>query len=123
MIPNVPYNTTKSRASYIDKEALAREVQACIDNSRTPSDKLAQHFIIICDRLLEANNFRNYSSDWKEEMKSFAMNKFVKSMKSIDLSKCNNVFNYYTRVAYLAFITIIGRMKKREAKKLQFTNE
>lgn len=73
------------------------------------SDELAKHFYSICNHLLEAKNFRNYSTEWKDKMRDFAMTKLCKSIKTVDLTKCKNVFNYFSRAAYLAFVTSIQR--------------
>lgn len=40
------------------------------------------------------------------------MLKLTKSMKTVDLSKCKNIFNYYSRVVYLAFVTELQRQKR-----------
>lgn len=108
----VPYNSKSSKHIYLDKDVLTREVQSCIDNGRQVSDELAKHFCSICDHLLEAKNFRSYSTEWKDKMRDFAMTKLCKSIKTVDLTKCKNVFNYFSRAAYLAFVTSIQRQKK-----------
>lgn len=44
----------------------------------------------------------------------------MKSMKSVDPAKCKNIFNYYSRITWLAFITRIQQMKKEDHNKLEY---
>lgn len=48
-------------------------------------------------------------------MLSFAHYKFIKSMQTVDLSKAENIFNFYTRIVWLAYLTVIGKWKKAKA--------
>ena len=109
MIANTPWRTLPSDKSkhYIDKDVLKAEVQKCIDNNRQCSDELGNSFNMIVENMLNSSNFRSYSDDWKDEMRSFAHQKLMKSMKSVDPAKCKNIFNYYSRITWLAFITRI----------------
>lgn len=66
----------------------------------------------IIDHMMRKQNFRNYCTAWQGHMKDFAMLKLTKSMKTVDLSKCKNIFNYYSRVVYLAFVTELQRQKR-----------
>ncbi len=70
--------------------------------------------------MLKSPNFRSYSDEWKDEMRSFAHQKLMKSMKSVDPAKCKNMFNYYSRITWLAFITRIQQMKKKDHNKLEY---
>ena len=70
--------------------------------------------------MLKSPNFRSYSDEWKDEMRSFAHQKLMKSMKSVDPAKCKSIFNYYSRITWLAFITRIQQMKKEDNNKLEY---
>ena len=74
MIANTPWRTLPSDKSkhYIDKDLLSAEVQKCIDNNRQCSDELGKSFNLIVENMLNSSNFRIYSDDWKDEMRSFA---------------------------------------------------
>lgn len=109
--PKFKHHAHKRTVPYIDKDELAAEVQKCIDNNRTTSDKLARMQLQIMEHLLSSKSFANYTDDWKDEMRSFAVYKLVKSIDTVDLSKCQNVFNYYTRVIALAFATAASKLK------------
>lgn len=111
---NAPWRKrARGTVDYIDKDELAAEVQKCISNGRQASDKLASMFILISSNMLKARNFSNYSDEVKDEMKSYAQYKFMKSMATVDLSKAKNIFNYYSRLTYLAFLTALAKWKKR----------
>lgn len=34
---------------------------------------------------------------------------------TFDLSKAENIFNFYTRIVWLAYLTVIGKWKKAKA--------
>ena len=63
-------------------------------------------------KILNSRNFNGYPVDLKEEMLSFAQYKFIKSMQTVDLSKAVNIFNFYTRIVWLAYLTVIGKWKR-----------
>lgn len=66
----------------------------------------------IIDHMMHKKNFRYYCTAWQGHMRDFAMIKLAKSMKTVDLSKCMNCFNYYSRIVYLAFVTELQRQKR-----------
>lgn len=109
MIANTPWRAAPSDKSkhYLDKDMLRAEVQSCIANNRQCSGQLANSFNLIVENMLKSPNFRRYSDEWKDEMRSFAHQKLMRSMKSVDPAKCKNMFNYYSRITWLAFITRI----------------
>ena len=69
-------------------------------------------WLAIIDNMMHKQNFRYYCTAWKDHMRGFAILKLAKSMKTVDLSKCKNIFNYYSRVVYLAFVTELQRQKR-----------
>lgn len=111
---NAPYRKAKSPVNrhYIDQETLKNEVQNCIDNNRTCSDLLGKYFYEIIDHMINSVNFYNYSAVWKDQMREYAIYKLMRSMKTVDLAKCKNVFNYYSRTVYLAFLTQLVKLRR-----------
>ena len=111
---NVPWNPKKSSPSthYIKKSDMEEEVQKSIDNNRTATEKLGKMWLEIIDHMMHKKNFRYYCTAWQGHMRDFAILKLTKSMKTVDLSKCKNIFNYYSRVVYLAFVTELQRQKR-----------
>lgn len=79
------------------------------------SNALGLAFCKIVDHMLTSRQFSNYSPEWKEDMRQLAIEKLMRSMQSVDLGKCKNIVNYYSRIVYLAFITQIVTNKKRAA--------
>lgn len=98
---------------YLTPEELAAEVDKCIAAERTPSDGLAKMCMQIADHMLMSHSFVNYSQEWKEEMKSFAMLKCMRAVKTVDPAKCKSLFNYFTRIVWNACLTSLGRLKRR----------
>lgn len=70
--------------------------------------------------MLASRHFSGYSRNLKDEMRSYANYKFVRSMQLVDLSKCKNVFNYYSRTIWLAFLTVIAKWKKQKEKEIEY---
>ena len=56
-------------------------------------------------------------------MRSYAVYKLMKSMKTVDLSKCRNVFNYYTRAVALAFASAAGKLRRDSLKHKEWEKE
>ena len=110
---NAPYRKQPSERRYIDSAELESEVRRCIENDRTVSEKLGIMFQMIIENMLKSRNFNRYSLQWKTEMSSFAIYKLMRSIKTVDLSKCANVFNYFSRTVYLAFLTEISKLRKQ----------
>lgn len=72
------------------------------------------------NHMLASRHFNGYSRDLKDEMRSYANYKFVRSMQLVDLSKCKNVFNYYSRTIWLAFLTTVAKWKRQRQKELAY---
>ena len=109
---NAPYRKQPSERRYIDSAELEAEVRSCIENDRTVSEKLGKYFQMIIEHMFKSQCFKRYSIEWKDEMRSYAIYKLMCSIKTVDLSKCANVFNYFSRTTYLAFLTEISKLKK-----------
>lgn len=70
--------------------------------------------------MLASRHFNGYNKDLKDEMRSYANYKFVRSMQLVDLSKCKNVFNYYSRTIWLAFLTVVAKWKRQRQKEIAY---
>lgn len=103
----------KSGRNYIDNDDLMREWANCLEEDRA-SDKLAQYWYTMIDHLLMHYRFNKYPEDVKDEMKSYAIWKFVKYWQSYNPKKgYGTCFNYSTMIIWNAFLTVITKYYKR----------
>ena len=94
---------------YTTNEELKNSLQSDFKNC-----KLSDNTIIIYNRIIDGclslSNFRNYSYNYKQEMKDVAILKICKYWKNIDVN--SNIFSYLTTMITRAFIETIKRLNK-----------
>ena len=93
----------KQRNNYIDRTELHSEMKAYKDTG-VISERLGQFFITITDHILGHSNFRNYTQDVREEMKSHALLLLVKYSHNCDAYQrdARQTFNYITTIIFNA---------------------
>lgn len=89
----------KQRNNYIDRNELHSEMKAYKDTG-VISERLGQLFITMVDHILGHSNFRNYTVDIKEEMKSHSLMLLVKYSHNCDAYQrdARQTFNYITTI-------------------------
>ena len=104
----------KQRNNYIDRDELHNEMKAYKDTG-VISERLGQLFMIMTDHILGHSNFRNYTADIKEEMKSHALLLLVKYSHNCDAYQrdARQVFNYLSTVVMNACKQILIKYYKR----------
>ena len=92
------------KTNYIDRTELHSEMKAYKDTG-VISERLGQFFITMVDHILGHSNFRNYTVDIKEEMRSHALMLLVKYSHNCDAYQrdARQVFNYLSTVIFNAF--------------------
>lgn len=97
---------------YIEAEELHREYKKSVEQGKC-TERLGVLFIQLTDHLLQSANFRRYPNEMKEDMKSYALYKLVRSVDTVNLDMTPvQVFNYCTRAAWLAYLTEISKYYK-----------
>ena len=87
------------KTNYIDRNELHNEMKAYKDTG-VISERLGQLFMIMTDHILGHSNFRNYTADLKEEMRSHALLLLVKYSHNCDAYQrdARQTFNYITTI-------------------------
>lgn len=104
----------KQRNNYIDRDELHSEMKAYKDTG-VISERLGQLFITMVDHILGHSNFRNYTQDVREEMKSHALLLLVKYSHNCDAYQrdARQTFNYITTIIFNACKQILQKYYKR----------
>ena len=91
------------KTNYIDRAELHSEMKAYKDTG-VISERLGQFFITMTDHILGHSNFRNYTQDVREEMKSHALLLLVKYSHNCDAYQrdARQTFNYITTIIFNA---------------------
>lgn len=105
----------KQRNNYIDRNELHSEMKAYKDTGII-SERLGQLFITMTDHILGHSNFRNYTQDVREEMKSHALMLLVKYSHNCDAYQrdARQVFNYLSTVTFNAFKQVLQKYYKQQ---------
>ena len=103
----------KQRNNYIDRTELHSEMKAYKDTG-VISERLGQLFITITDHILGHSNFRNYTQDVRQEMKSYALLLLIKYSHNCDAYQrdARQVFNYLSTVTFNAFKQVLQKYYK-----------
>ena len=104
----------KQRNNYIDRTELHSEMKAYKDTG-VISERLGQLFLTITTHILGHSNFRNYTQDVRQEMKSHALLMLVKYSHNCDAYQrdARQTFNYITTVVMNACKQILIKHYKR----------
>ena len=102
------------KTNYIDRNELHSEMKAYKDTG-VISERLGQFFITMTDHILGHSNFRNYTQDVREEMRSHALLLLVKYSHNCDAYQrdARQVFNYLSTVTFNAFKQVLQKYYKQ----------
>ena len=105
----------KQRNNYIDRNELHSEMQAYKDTG-VISERLGQLFLTITTHILGHSNFRNYTQDVREEMRSHALLLLVKYSHNCDADERNarQTFNYITTIVMNAWKQVLIKYYKNQ---------
>ena len=103
------------KTNYIDRTELHSEMKAYKDTG-VISERLGQFFITMTDHILGHSNFRNYTADIKEEMRSHALLLLVKYSHNCDAYQrdARQTFNYITTIVMNAFKQVLQKYYKQQ---------
>ena len=105
----------KQRNNYIDRDQLHQLMRDYKDTGKI-SEQLGQMFIVMTDHILGHSNFRNYTADIKEEMKSHALLLLVKYSHNCDAYQrdARQTFNYITTIVMNACKQVLQKYYKQQ---------
>ena len=100
--------------NYIDQNELYDEYKKSVENDQC-SEKLGLMFITLTNHILRSPNFNRYPIQVKEDLQGYALEKLMKSLKTVKLQFTpQQIFNFATRTVYTAFLSELGRHYKQE---------
>ena len=104
----------KQRNNYIDRDQLHTLMRDYKDTGII-SEQLGQMFMVMTDHILGHSNFRNYTVDIKEEMRSHALMLLVKYSHNCDAYQrdARQTFNYITTIIFNACKQTLQKYYKR----------
>ena len=105
----------KAKRNYIDRDRLHQLMRDYKDTGII-GEELGKMFMIMTDHILGHSNFRNYTQDVREEMKSHALILLVKYSHNCDAYQrdARQVFNYLSTVTFNAFKQILLKYYKQQ---------
>lgn len=114
----------KTSVDYINSEELKSEYAKSL-LAGAATKRLGELFMILTDHVLKHKNFARYPQAVKEDLKSYALLKLCRSVKTIKLeeSDARRVFNYATRTCFTSFLTELGRYYKQQNIKREMTRK
>lgn len=103
----------KQRNNYIDRDQLHQLMRDYKDTGII-SEELGKMFMVMADHILGHSNFRNYTADLKEEMKSHALLLLIKYSHNCDAYQrdARQTFNYITTIIFNACKQVLQKYYK-----------
>ena len=109
--------------NYIDQKELYDEYKKSVEDGQC-TERLGELFLTLADHILRSPNFNRYSYQIKEDLQGYALEKLMKSLKTVKLYLTpQQIFNFATRTVYTAFLSELGRHYKFENLKRKVTKD
>ena len=109
--------------NYIDQNELYDEYKKSVENDQC-TERLGELFQTLICHMLRSPSFNRYPKELKEDLSGHALEKLMKSLKTVKLSlTAQNIFNFATRTVYTAFLSELGRHYKFENLKRKVTKD
>ena len=118
---------------FITPDMLADELEKCQRNNNEPNVRACELFLSMTDSFLRQPSYARYKPDVKEDMRSAALAKCIRSIKNYRPERRATCFGYYTlaiqsavldylRRYYYRHINITREATRRYAHELARTN-
>ena len=113
----------ENKRNYLDQKELYNEYKKSVDNDQC-TEKLGEMFLTLTEHILRSPSFNRYSYQIKEALSGHALEKLMKSLKTVKLElTAQQIFNFATRTVYTAFLSELGRHYKFENLKRKVTKD
>ena len=104
----------ENKRNYLEAEELYNEYKKSVEDGQC-TEKLGEMFLTLTEHLLRSPNFNRYHKEVKEDLQGHALEKLMKSLKTVKLEFTpHQIFNFATRTIYTAFLSELGRHYKQE---------
>ena len=109
--------------NYLDQNELYDEYKKSVENDQC-TERLGELFLTLIAHILMSPNFNRYPKEVKEDLRGHALEKLMKSLKTVKLYLTpQQIFNFATRTIYTAFLSELGRHYKYENTKRAATRK
>ena len=113
----------ENKQNYLEAQDLYDEYKKSVEDGQC-TEKLGAMFLTLTDHILRSSSFNRYSYQVKEDLQGYALEKLMKSLKTVKLYlTAQNIFNFATRTVYNAFFSELARHYKFESTKRAATRK
>ena len=113
----------ENKQNYLEAQDLYDQYKKSVEDGQC-TDKLGLMFITLTDHILRSPNFNRYPKEVKEDLQGYALEKLMKSLKTVKLEFTpHQIFNFATRAVYTAFLSELSRYYKQENTKRAATRK
>ena len=113
----------ENKQNYLEAQDLYDEYKKSVENDQC-TERLGELFLTLTYHILRSPSFNRYSYQVKEDLSGHAIEKLMKSLKTVKLDfTTQQIFNFATRTVYTAFLSELGRYYKFENLKRKVTKD
>ena len=113
----------ENKRNYLEAEDLYDQYKKSVEDGQC-TEKLGEMFLTLTQHMLRSPNFNRYPKEVKEDLSGHAIEKLMKSLKTVKLQFTpHQIFNFATRTIYTAFLSELGRHYKYENTKRAATRK
>ena len=104
----------ENKQNYLEAQDLYDQYKKSVENDQC-TEKLGEMFLTLTQHILRSPSFNRYPIQVKEDLQGYALEKLMKSLKTVKLDFTpHQIFNFATRAVYTAFLSELGRHYKQE---------
>ena len=112
-----------NKRNYLEAQDLYDQYKKSVEDGKC-TEKLGEMYLTLTEHLLRSPNFNRYPKEVKEDLRGHALEKLMKSLKTVKLEFTpHQIFNFATRTIYTAFLSELGRHYKYENTKRAATRK
>ena len=113
----------ENKRNYLEAQELYDQYKKSVEDGQC-TEKLGEMFLTLTSHMLRSTNFNRYPKEVKEDLQGYALEKLMKSLKTVKLDFTpHQIFNFATRSVYTAFLSELGRHYKNENTKRAATRK
>ena len=113
----------ENKRNYLEAEDLYDQYKKSVEDGQC-TEKLGEMFLTLTQHMLRSPNFNRYPKEVKEDLRGHALEKLMKSLKTVKLEFTpHQIFNFATRSVYTAFLSELSRHYKYENTKRAATRK
>ena len=113
----------ENKRNYLDAQDLYDQYKKSVEAGQC-TERLGELFITLTNHILRSQSFNRYPKEVKEELQGYALEKLMKSLKTVKLYLTpQQIFNFATRTIYNAYFSELARHYKFENLKRKMTKD